>query len=131
LIREKFRSNHDDRQNTVTLSQLSRDVRKAIGNSDADATRAALIAWAKRFYGDRKILNLSHINTHCSAQLAEQIRLLSQALYADHHAEQDDGWHGAALLRAFEDENRNGPAAVDAGGSSHESALKPLYTKPA
>jgi len=134
LIREKFRSS-SNHQKTVTLSQLDREVRKAIRNKDADATRTALIAWAKRFYDDASILNLSHINTHCSTRLAEQIRLLSQALYADHTADhragQGDDWHSAALLQAFEDENRNGPATVDASGSDHKPALKPLYTSSA
>lgn len=131
LIREKFRSSSNNKQQTVTLSQLGRQVRKAIRDNDADASRAALIAWAKRFYDDASILNLSHINTHCSARLAEQIRLLSQALYAEHNAGQGDDWHSAALLQAFEHENRNRPPAVDASSSGNNSVLKPLYTRSA
>ena len=124
LIREKLGRTDAHGQVSPSPGKLAEAVRRAAKSNDAEATRTALIAWAKNFYGDTKILNLSHINTRCSAELADHIRLLSQALYADDGAGRHDDWQGPSLLQAFEAENRSRPSKHD----GRASVLKPLYT---
>ena len=106
---------------TISRKAATAAVEKHAGKNDANKTKTALIKWAQIAYKDKTLTNLSHITEHCSAQLAEEIRLLNQTLYGTEHT----SWNGKNLLSAFKNEqslNYNHQA-------THTPALKPLYNR--
>ncbi len=94
-------------------------VEKNAKNDDLENTRLALIVWAKIFYADDSITNLSQITNRCSAELAKEIRDLNESLYSLEKL----SWGGSHLAAEFKNEQSlNG----DKEENKHP-ALKPLY----
>jgi len=104
-------------KSSVSLKALTAIVEKNTKNHDAEQTKEALIEWAKIFFTDNAISNLSLISKHCSAALSAELESLNQALYNP----QKPDWDSKALLIVFKQEQ--------ALMTEHQqtSALKPLY----
>lgn len=112
------------KDNTASLKASNHAVEKHAKNNHAENTRAALISWAKIFYADQTINNLSQIINHCSAQLGsaqldKHIRHLNAALYSPEKIT----WHGENLLAAFKQQQS---LYIDKP-AKNTTALKPLY----
>ena len=104
--------------NRQSIRTASEQVKKQVKNKNAINTKDALIKWARLYYADENISNLSHISAHCSTALADEIEALNQSLYSSAKTE----WHSSALLLAFTDESSSRSKS-----GAKASALKPLY----
>lgn len=104
-----------------SIKPLITAVEKSAGKNDTNKTKIALIQWAQSSYASSTINNLSDITGLCSTQLAEEIRLLNQALYSS----EKSSWNGRQLLIAF----KNELALNKKRQEKHLSALKPLYQR--
>lgn len=95
-------------------------VEKSAWKNDAHNTKTALLSWAQLAYKNKTINNLSDIVELCSPQLAEEIRLLNQALYSS----KKSAWNGRNLLTVFKSEQ-----ALQKRQQQDDQAvvLKPLY----
>ncbi len=109
-------------ENTKTTSSLLKKatatVKQHLKDNHAANTKNALIAWAKLFYSDNNISNLSMITAYCSTPLGDQIKQLNQALYNPEKPE----WSNKDLLQAFNEE-----PLYQQQKDGQTSVLKPLY----
>jgi hypothetical protein len=105
------------KSNAVSLKAAHAAVENSVKNNNAEHSKEALIEWAKIFYADNTISNLSLITTHCSANLSLALKQLNQSLYNP----QKPDWDNKALLAAFKDEQS---LKTEQQASS---TLKPLY----
>ena len=96
-------------------------VEKQAKNDNAEETKLALITWAKIFYNNKDITNLSQIADYCSAGLKQAIRLLNESLYSTDKV----SWQGNELLTAFKEEKKLKHKQAD----KQASVLKPLYNQ--
>jgi hypothetical protein len=103
---------------TVSVKSATSSVEKYAKSNDAVNTKTALIKWAKLFYSDKTINNLSQISEFCTAQLSQEIRNLNQTLYSP----EKPSWNGKDLIIAFNNEQR-----LTNKHDKHLSVLKPLY----
>lgn len=108
------------KDNTASLKTLSHNVEKSAKNNQIENTRSALIAWAKIFYAEPAMSNLSQIMERCSTQLEQSIRELNEALYSP----EKPTWDGSKLLPVFNQEQSLYKTRPD----KEKTALKPLYT---
>jgi len=109
-------------QNTAaSVKTATSKVERYAKAGNAHETRTALIDWAKIFYNDKNVTNITQITEHCSLQLAQSIKQLNQALYSSEAA----GWQGSDLLVAFKNEQSSRHIQAE----THASALKPLYNR--
>ena len=99
---------------------LATIVNKHTQNNDAKQTKNALIQWAKVFFDDENIHNLTQISQHCQITLSNEITQLNQALYSPEHA----SWNGKKLLAAFEQQTHSKQHL-----KNETAVLKPLYQK--
>ncbi len=102
---------------SVALKAATSSVVKQAKNNDAEHTKEALIEWAKIFYADNTISNLSLISARCSAELSIELERLNQSLYNP----KKPSWDKKTLLAAFKNEQSFKRK------DHHISALKPLY----
>jgi BatD DUF11 like domain len=105
----------------ASIKAATAKVEKYATQGNAHETRVALIEWAKTFYGDETITNLSQITELCSPQLGQTIKRLNQALYSSDMP----AWQGNDLLATFKNEQKTSHTKPD----THTSALKPLYNR--
>jgi len=114
---------HENKINKKVISQrlkaATRSVEKNAKDNNAANTKNALIEWAKQFYADNSISNLSLITSFCSSPLAIEIEKLNQSLYSPENPE----WDNKSLLHAFNDELSSHAKQKN----NKSSALKPLY----
>jgi uncharacterized membrane protein YhaH (DUF805 family) len=103
----------------ASLKECVNAVGRHAKKNEPEATRDALIEWAKIFYSDNTISNLSLITTNCSPQLSEAIENLNQSLYSPVRP----AWNGKSLLLAFNKEQ----SFAASQKHKHASTLKPLY----
>lgn len=96
-------------------------VNKHAQNNETQLTKNALIQWAKVFFDDENINNLTQISQHCQITLSNEITQLNQALYSPEHA----SWDGKKLLAAFEEQQAHSKQQL----KNEITALKPLYQK--
>ncbi|MDT8282049.1 MAG: BatD family protein [Gammaproteobacteria bacterium] len=102
---------------SVALKSAVSTVEKQAKNNDAEHTKEGLIEWAKIFYADNTISNLSLISARCSTALSIELERLNQSLYNPKRP----SWDNKALLAAFKSEQSS-------KRKDHQtSALKPLY----
>lgn len=104
---------------TVSLKAASSEVEKAARANDAHTSRDALLSWARAFYQDKHISNLTQITALSSAELAQAIKTLNQTLYGSDAS----NWQGDELLTAFKAQQKS----VRKHSPRPEPALKPLY----
>lgn len=102
---------------SAALKAAISTVEKQAKNNDAERTKEALIEWAKIFYADNTISNLSLITAQCSSALSIELERLNQSLYNP----KKPSWDKKALLVAFKNEQSLKTK------NQHASALKPLY----
>ena len=101
----------------ISLKAAISAVEKSVKNNHAEDSKEALIEWAKIFYADNTVSNLSLITKHCSAALSLTLEQLNQSLYNP----QKPDWDNKALLTVFKNEQSLKP-------EKHvDSVLKPLY----
>jgi len=100
---------------------LATIVNKHTQNNDAKQTKNALIQWAKIFFDDKNLNNLTQISQHCQITLSKEITQLNQVLYSPEHA----SWNGKKLLAAFEEQQTHSKQH----SKNKTTALKPLYQK--
>jgi hypothetical protein len=121
LFKKKKSDRVPNKQKTGTSSTALKAVISAVEkhakNNDAERLKEALIEWAKIFYADNTISNLSLISAQCSAALSIELERLNQSLYNP----KKPSWDNKALLAAF----KNEPSSKRK--NQHASALKPLY----
>jgi hypothetical protein len=103
--------------NSISLTAVINAVEKSVKSNHAEDSKEALIEWAKIFYTDNTISNLSLITKHCSATLSLTLEQLNQSLYNP----QKPDWDNKSLLTAFKNEQSLRPE------KQADSALKPLY----
>jgi hypothetical protein len=109
----------ENHQSTASVKSLAAKVKRHANKGDGHETRLALIAWARVFYDDETITNLSQIAQRCSAPLAQAVKQLDQSLYSP----ESPKWQSKELLSAFTDEQSVNPIQSEA----QPPALKPLY----
>jgi hypothetical protein len=123
LIKKPGAGNSPDKIITKTSGASVKSAVAAVikhaNNNDANSTKAALIEWAKIFYSDKELTNLSQITEHCSVQLSQHIRQLNQSLYSP----EKPSWNGMELAAAFRQEQQ----LTNTQNNNQPSVLKPLY----
>ena len=110
------------RQNQGTDSkakQTKKPVQQACRDNDPQAAATALLDWGKRNWPQQPPTNLTEIGNRCGGEVAEQIQLLSAALYSAKQLT----WSGEKLWQAF----KGISAEKVSVGDSKKEALKNLY----
>jgi hypothetical protein len=102
-----------------SLKQLQHQLIRAATQHDSHATQQALIQWARVFYRDANIANITHLAQRSSKALAEQCRKLSQAMYSGKAGD----WQPEALIDAV----KNEPLPTHETKSGNH-LLRPLYS---
>lgn len=107
----------DTGQNNDSLRKLAQRLKTACGANDPRRARDALLQWARQNWPERKMLSISDMTAYSGAELATQIRILNNALYA----RQQQPWDGGPLWEAFAQEQKH---------RKQESKEKPTNLEP-
>lgn len=102
-----------------SLKQATSRVIKQATNNNPNKIKDALIQWAKLFYDDNSLTNLTQLSAHCSPILGEEVRQLNKTLYSP----QENTWHNDNFLNAFNKEQ-----LLSSNKIKQTSTLKPLYS---
>lgn len=105
----------------LSVKNAASAVEKQAKSNNAIQTKRALIKWARIFYSNKNINNLSQLGDYCSPELKQEIRLLNESLYST----EKTTWHGKGLLNLFRQEQKLKHKPEE----QHASALKPLYNQ--
>ncbi|MCW8830421.1 MAG: BatD family protein [Gammaproteobacteria bacterium] len=102
-----------------SLRTLEKAVHKQAGNNEAGRTKDALLSWGKARWPDLSITSLADISHNVDTDLADEINMLSAALYSSSTTH----WQGSNLLRAFKafKQQKNSKNQID------DQQLEPLY----
>jgi hypothetical protein len=106
---------------TKSAKLLASTVIKHAQNNEAKQTKNTLIQWAKIFFEDDKLNNLTQIAQRCQSELSNEITQLNKILYSPEHA----SWNGSKLLTAFKRQQAHTKQQL----KNETTALKPLYQK--
>ena len=79
---------------SASLARARRELRKACDDGDAASARQALLVWGQALLTPRRVHNLHDLGAIFGADLASQIGLLNQSLYA----RTQQSWQGQALM---------------------------------
>ena len=122
LLLKKHKPQTVDTDNSASsIKNAASNVVKRAKQNNSVKVKQALIAWARLFYNDNKLTNLTQITEHCSSQLKTEIRQLNHVLYSS----DKENWRGKKLLAAFKNEQ----SVADKKSNANTSVLKPLYNK--
>ena len=104
-----------------STKSLAAAVTKHAQKNNAKQTKDALIQWAKIFFEDTKLNNLTQISDHCQTTLSDEIMQLNKTIYSPEHVT----WNGEKLLAAFKEQQSHSTQQL----KNETTALKPLYQK--
>ena len=104
-----------------STKSLAATVTKHAQKNNAKQTKDALIQWAKIFFEDNKLNNLTQISEHCQTTLSDEIMQLNKTIYSPEHVT----WNGEKLLAAFKEQQSHSTQQL----KNETTALKPLYQK--
>lgn len=121
LLLKKTKANHTviTKKTSASTKNLSSQIIKHAKQNNSHDVKSALIEWAKVFYHNNSLTNLSQITNLCSEPLKTEIRQLNHILYSDNK----ENWRGDNLLKAFISEQANSKMKP----KKNASTLKPLY----
>lgn len=104
-----------------SAKSLAAVVTKHAQKNNAQQTKDALIQWAKIFFEDTSLNNLTQISARCQTMFSDEITQLNQTLYSPEHT----SWNGKKLLSAFKEQQLHTKQQV----KNETTTLKPLYQK--
>lgn len=120
-----FLSNRSRGESTTVEKKSKKDngaslgeVKKSCLANDPEATKTALLGWAKNYWPEQPPCNLQEIGVHFDSELASELDRLSRALYAKESTE----WQGESLWLAMKKLPKQKNKAVD-----KITTLLPMY----
>ncbi|MEQ1557927.1 MAG: BatD family protein [Methyloglobulus sp.] len=91
-------SNDVNDRHEASLKEITKNLKQACGDDDAQAAKNALLEWGKQKFN---VSNLGLLSGYCDARLRDEILHLNQTLYG----KDNSLWTGKKLLQAFSENN--------------------------
>ena len=98
----------------IKLKDITKELKKACMDNQAQAAQKALIKWSNLTYNSA---NLADLSRHCDAELQTELHKLNQALYA----KKKSAWDGSKLLQVVT------AHAIPSPSNAATEPLVPLY----
>jgi len=108
-----------NKERVESLSRIKRDLKQACLNDAANDAKTSLLDWARHHWQADPPKNLGEIGKRCGGYFANEINILTQALYSQEVGQ----WKGGGLWQAFEQYL----SAQKAGNTQSSEILAPLY----